>query len=504
MPGHAAWSPSRVLPRGWAFRAVLALATLAIVLAPFAYSFHQAHLRRQVSQQVDTPPADLSEGQALRYAGSRARRTGPAAPIVVAYRDVRPSRPGQEPNPEVVTPATLASHLAMLAAAGYSTPSAEQLADYLGGGSLPPRSVVLTFDGGLQGTWVFADRLLRRYGFRGMVLVPTARIGDRTSRYLSWSELRRMHASRRWDVESQGPDPDATVPMTADGQLGGFYKVYAWVPGQRRRESTAERRRRVQAAVREATAALVGHELPAPRFFGGVATDPFSRQVIARSFRAVMDEDGMPSPVSRRDAASRRITRLPVRHATTAAQLFSQLASIAALRVTTRAPARDQQRWYRDWPSGAPRFGADSIAFASPTPGRLEALYAPAATEDWTDYAVDVEVAGLAHPATTAGLSVLEGSAGECEVRVSTAATSLFCPWQGLVYQRPLAGGPRHRLRARVTRQWLTVAVDGAAYRLRLPAAATGGFGLSIYRATGDLPAPRFDRLRLAPLPRGA
>jgi poly-beta-1,6-N-acetyl-D-glucosamine N-deacetylase len=492
--------------RGRALRAVLALATLAIVLAPFLFSFRQAILHRQVSQQIEIPPARLGEGQAQRYAGYRARRTGPAAPIVVSYRDIRPSKPGQQPNPEVVAPATLASHLAMLAEAGYSTPSAEQLTAYLDGGSLPPRSVILTFDGGLQGTWVFADQLLRHYGFRGMVFVPTAKIGERTSRYLTWSELRRMHASGRWDIESQGPDPEAIVRMTADGQVGGFYSVNAWLPGKRRRELASERRRRLQGAIREATATLVTHELPAPRFFGGVVTDPFSRQVIARTLRAVMDDAGLPSAVSRRDAASRRITRLPVRHATTAPQLFSQLASMAALRVTTRAPAKDQHRWFTDWPTGAPRFHADGLAFQSSTPGRLEALYAPQATEDWTDYAVEAEVSGLtpAHPTTTAGLTVLDGSAGECEVRVSAVTTSLFCPWRGLVHERPLPPRPSHRLRMRVTRQWLTVTVDGTgAHRLRLPARAAGGFGLTMYRATADLPAPRFDRLRLAQLPRG-
>jgi hypothetical protein len=90
-------------------------------------------------------------------------------------------------------------------------------------------------------------------------------------------------------------------------------------------------------------------------------------------------------------------------------------------------------------------------------------------------------------------------------VRVSVAATSVFCPWRGLVHEQPLAPGSSHRLRMRVTRRWLTVDVDGTgAHRLRLPAGATGGFGLTIYRATGDLPAPRFDRLRLTQLPRGA
>ena len=57
-----------------------------------------------------------------------------------------------------------------------------------------------------------------------------------------------------------------------------------------------------------------------------------------------------------------------------------------------------------------------------------------------------------------AGLTV---SALGPEVRVSAVTTSLFCPWRGLVHERPLPPRPSHRLRMRVTRQWLTVTVDG-------------------------------------------
>jgi poly-beta-1,6-N-acetyl-D-glucosamine N-deacetylase len=482
------------------------MVALAIFLTPFLISFRHAILSRQVARQVAIPAAELSQAQSARYAAFRSR-VHAGAPIVVAYRDVRPSVAGQQPRPDTVTTSTFATHLAMLAAAGYSTLSAEQLTNYLDGEPVPPRSIVLTFDGGFHGAWVYVDKMLRRYGFRGMALVPTARIGSRISRYLTWSELRRMHASGRWDIQSQGPDPGAIIPIAADGRSGGFYSVRAWLRDKQRRESPQEMRRRIRRTITASSAAFAQHGLPAPRFLGAVATDPVAHKEIGGLFRAVLLDGELPSSVSRRDTVSRRITRLAVRRTTTAAQLFRQLASMAAVEVTTRSPAEDRQRWLIDWNGGGKlQFEADGVAFDSSLPGRLEARYAPQATEDWTNYAVEVDVVGLPRrdAATTAGLIVLDGSPDECDVRVSRASMDLFCPVSGLVHRQALVPRSNHRLNVQVSWQRLLVTVDGSVrHRLRLAKTprVTGGFGLSIYRAQGDVRVPWFRHLRLKRLP---
>jgi biofilm PGA synthesis lipoprotein PgaB len=485
-----------------ALRTLLGTVTLAIFLTPFLLSFRQAFMNRHVGEQVEIPAARLSPAQSARYAEFR-RRVPAEAPILVSYRDIRPSRAGVEVPPDTVTTTAFATHLAMLKAAGYSTLSSEQLSDYLDGRPVPARSVVLTFDGGLQGSWVYVDRMLHRQGLRAVAFIPTARIGERRSRHLTWSQLRRMHASGRWDIESQGPDPDAKVAMAANGRAGGFYSVRAWLPGQRRRESLPELRLRIRRALATSDAAFARHGLPAPRFFGGVTVSQVVQQELRHRFRAVLADRALPSSVSRRDAATRSLARLAVRQTTTAAQLFRQLAQMTAMKAATRWPAQDPRRWRNDWNgAGGLRFEGRSLLFDSPVPGRLEARYAPQATEDWTGYAMQVDIAGFrpGDTSTSGGLIVLDGSPAECDIRVASMHLDLFCPAMNRVRRMALPPRAGHRLDVRVSSQWLGVEVDGSPmHRLRLPgrSPATGGVGLSMYRAHAEVPAPRFDRLRL-------
>jgi peptidoglycan/xylan/chitin deacetylase (PgdA/CDA1 family) len=91
--------------------------------------------------------------------------------------------------------------------------------------SLPPRPLLLTFDGGRLDSWTGSDAILRRLGFNAVIFVYVGHVEEGDRAYLTWRELDRLQGSGRWDVQLQsgtggqlikyGPRPDDVGPFYA-------------------------------------------------------------------------------------------------------------------------------------------------------------------------------------------------------------------------------------------------------------------------------------------------
>lgn len=118
------------------------------------------------------------------------------------------------------TPATLEPKLQYLAENGYRTVTSAAITAFVRDAvAPPPRSVVLAFDDAWSSVWTVAGPLLRRYQMQAIVYAIPARIRDaRMERptiedrgiepdagdepFVSWPELRRLHADGTFDVQS--------------------------------------------------------------------------------------------------------------------------------------------------------------------------------------------------------------------------------------------------------------------------------------------------------------
>lgn len=146
------------------------------------------------------------------------------------------------PNPGLVTvsPETFRAQMECLARRGYRTIGCEDLAGFLAGAALPPKSVLITFDDGYLDNYVHAFPVLKDLGLKATVFLITGRIGDGPERaaaetpshsecaaciaagradevMLRWSEVEKMvaagsfefhshtHTHRRWDRELSDP-----------------------------------------------------------------------------------------------------------------------------------------------------------------------------------------------------------------------------------------------------------------------------------------------------------
>ncbi len=103
------------------------------------------------------------------------------------------------------TRAWLEPRLGHLVDNGYRTVTCDEIARFVMDGVRPaPRSVALTFDDAWASAYAVALPLLRACGLRAIVFAIPARIAEdgAASPFVSWAQLREMHASGVFDVQS--------------------------------------------------------------------------------------------------------------------------------------------------------------------------------------------------------------------------------------------------------------------------------------------------------------
>ncbi len=95
-----------------------------------------------------------------------------------------------------VTPANFEAQLRYLAKEGYESITLKDLLFHLQmGRPLPPKPIILTFEDGYRDNFTEAHRLLQKYGFRGTFFLITSPIDEGREEYLTWRQVKRLHAA---------------------------------------------------------------------------------------------------------------------------------------------------------------------------------------------------------------------------------------------------------------------------------------------------------------------
>lgn len=136
-----------------------------------------------------------------------------------------------------------------LHAAGYHTISADDYVAFMQGKKhLPAKSFLLTFDDGRRDSFYNADPILHAVGYRATMFIIVHHAfeeGDKSHYYLNASEVKKMVASGRWDIEAHTYNGHDLMAIGANGQLGHFYSNYLWLPDKHRVETEQEYEMRV-------------------------------------------------------------------------------------------------------------------------------------------------------------------------------------------------------------------------------------------------------------------
>jgi peptidoglycan/xylan/chitin deacetylase (PgdA/CDA1 family) len=131
-------------------------------------------------------------------------------------------------SPYIVRPAEFRAQMQALHEAGYQTVTISRLADVLrGGGSLPEKTVVITFDDGYESVYLNAYPILEEFGFQGVVFVIANTLEkDKSYGYLKQSQLREL-LRRDWEIGSHSISHHnlKTTPLGLRNEIEGSKQI---------------------------------------------------------------------------------------------------------------------------------------------------------------------------------------------------------------------------------------------------------------------------------------
>ena len=104
-----------------------------------------------------------------------------------------------------IDPEAFARQMVLLDHAGYETITLDEFVRFIRREevSLPPRPLLLTFDGARLDSWTGSDGTLRKRGFNAVLFVDVGRVVAGDPEYLTWRELNTLQRGGRWDVQLQ-------------------------------------------------------------------------------------------------------------------------------------------------------------------------------------------------------------------------------------------------------------------------------------------------------------
>ncbi len=476
--------------------------TLAMLATLFAGVWGYRWWETQLGARESIPAAPLSNADTAAFVSSAEEAlaapagTG-AEPVVITYHDISPDRPD---NKYIVSPTQFAAQMKMLSEAGYRSLTADDFLRYQQGGSVPPRSVLITFDDGTRGLWTYADKVLKRYGFTAVSFLITGRVGTRAPYYLTWPLVNRMHNSGRWDFQSHTYDMHTKVEGPTGERVSA---VSSRLVTNGRREDLDELRARVAADLEQSLRDFAAHELPRPQLFAwpfsdvtGDPNDPAGAATAAAEIGQVFElafvNAYQPNPATRSALRNGTVERLEVFGPDTARSLFDRLQAMSTLPVQDLRPTQRDQNWLEDGghpvPLDIPKLAKGVVKPDARTLTYLTAYWAPQRTGEWTDY----RVTGTVVPPKGGGAPgiLLRGEgADQVAVRVSANVATVTVggkPFDSRTFSDSKdANADRHQVDIAVSASKTRVVVDDkllATVPVKSKSGALGGIGVAFSR----------------------
>jgi glycosyltransferase involved in cell wall biosynthesis len=125
-----------------------------------------------------------------------------------------------------IDPEDFARQMTLLNHAGYETITLDEFVRFVNREhvSLPPRPLLLTFDGARLDSWTGSDGILGDLELNAVLFVDVGRVEAKDPAYLTWKELNTLQGSGRWDVQLQSGTGNLQIRYgSAPGDVGPFY-----------------------------------------------------------------------------------------------------------------------------------------------------------------------------------------------------------------------------------------------------------------------------------------
>lgn len=291
---------SRTLNRGTTILVLLASIVPFALIGPQLMESHRQFARAQQSAPLAAPTVALSAAQLARW--TPLPEYANAVPVI-EYHGI-----DTKGDPLAVSRAGFAEQMAMLSRLGFHAISIDQYVRFRRSEpqTLPPRPILITFDGGRLDSFRGADRTMQRYGYRAAMYASPGVISERKPEYLTWKELASMEATGRWSIQPSGAQGADRVATDAHGHMGGAYayRRYTRSGGE---ESYADWQERVTSDVFNARSAMIAQgfnpisfAVPAGDYGRAGSNDdriaPFMENLLGAQFAVAFSDDTTNDP----------------------------------------------------------------------------------------------------------------------------------------------------------------------------------------------------------------
>ena len=299
-----------------------------------------AVLRAGVRAQVDTPRGpDLGPVHAS-WTGQDA--LGPIRAdslLVLSYHNVTADGRAQESGRRdryTVSATEFASQIDMLRGTGFTSVRLGQvLAAMRAGRPLPPRSVLITFDDGGAGQWVYADRVLAAAGFSAVAFLITGHLGAGPN-YLTWAEAAALAGTGRWDIGAHTHDHHHLVPTGPSGMCASVLINRLWDPGTASLEPVGTAQGSFDRDLETSLTVLQRAGISRPQAFAypfsqvdaptnDVAFAAYVRDRLATTFPLLMSNTSPARTARPEDLPAGMLPRVEVLHSMSTLNLFEQI-----------------------------------------------------------------------------------------------------------------------------------------------------------------------------------
>ena len=282
---------------------LLPLSVIPLVwVGPKILESHHLFDRRHNSGPLPAPVVSLNAWQKQRFQPV-APYTGVAP--VLSYGEISDD---PKAGPLAVTRREFAQQMAALHWMGFRTITVDQYLRMRAGDvrGLPPRPILITFDGGRLDSYRGAHRVLQREGFHAAMFVVSDQVRRQNPDFLMWKELHSMAKSHVWEIEPYAAKGYARIAFDARGHMAPFYAVRRFTRSGGL-EPFADYAQRVTLDVFAARDALHDQGFRPRAFavpggdYGQLATNdpriaPFMRDLLTREFGAFFTRNARNAP----------------------------------------------------------------------------------------------------------------------------------------------------------------------------------------------------------------
>lgn len=139
-------------------------------------------------------------------------------PPIAMYHSVKPD--AEASDRLSITDKTFEKQMSFLSSHHYNVVSLEQLADYIEGGkSIPPKTVVLTFDDGNLNNYVYAYPVLKKYKLPAAMFIIINEVGRPQGDKMTWEQIKEMSDSGLISIGSHALGPEPLVNIKSQEEI---------------------------------------------------------------------------------------------------------------------------------------------------------------------------------------------------------------------------------------------------------------------------------------------